>query len=206
MNPITWKCIKNFQSYELSNFFLRNLYISTIYIMKFPNPFFYCVLCILQMLWFHVCWRLMCIFLSFSPSFFNPVCNPPPNSLHSLRSLRSEKPVFELFGCFHADFQPDLHYDAHWSLVRLSPVFGANVTRIPIQLLGSHQRVAGKIKDPLIFCSLRILPTFLPISSTWFASCRWSPIGPGAFNFLCLCSMVSQMTLGLPLMSYRWST
>ena len=48
MNPITWKCIKNFQSYELSNFLLRNLYISTIYIMKFPNPFFYCVLCILQ--------------------------------------------------------------------------------------------------------------------------------------------------------------
>ena len=142
-----------------------------------------------------------CVFFLFFP-LFQPCVQTSPNSLHSLCSLDSlrslRKPVLELFGCFYADFQPDLHYVAHWSLVRLSPVFGANVTRIPIQLLGSHQRVAGKIKDPLIFCSLRILPTFLPISSTWFASCPWSPIGPGAFNFLCLCSMVSQMTLGLP--------
>ena len=55
----------------------------------------------------------------------------------------STRAVLKLFGRFHADFQLGLCHDADWPLVRMSPVFGANVTRIPIQLLGSHQRVTG---------------------------------------------------------------
>ena len=90
--------------------------------------------------------------------FFSPFLYCVPSS-----PLPSTRAVLELFGRFHADFQLDLHHVADWPLVRLSPVFGANVTRIPLQLLGSHQRVTGTC---FILCSLRILPTFSPTSLT----------------------------------------
>ena len=50
---------------------------------------------------------------------------------HYQNKKTSMNPVLEFVGCFHEDFQLDLYYASHRSLVWLSPVFGANASRIP---------------------------------------------------------------------------
>lgn len=79
--------------------------------------------------------------------------------------------VPELLGRLHADLQLDLHHVAHRSLVWLSPVFGANVARIPLQLLGGHQRVTG------IFS----IPQFADFAN----------IFANIFNLICIMSLVA---------------
>ena len=103
------------------------------------------------------CWSLLC-------AFFTCYCLLP-----------STRAVLKLFGRFHADFQLGLCHDADWPLVRMSPVFGANVTRIPIQLLGSHQRVTG------IF-----IFAFLMLQFGEFAN-----IFANIFNLICIMSLVA---------------
>ena len=116
-------------------------------------PYCICIQCVLL----H-----MCIFLP----FFSLYCVPSSPLLPSTRA------VLELFGRFHADFQLDLHHVADWPLVRLSPVFGANVARIPLQLLGSHQRVTGT-----------------PLYSLQFAD--FANIFANIFNLICIMSLVA---------------
>ena len=86
----------------------------------------------------------------------------------------STRAVLKLFGRFHADFQLGLCHDADWPLVRMSPVFGANVTRIPIQLLGSHQRVTG---------------IFKPVHLLQFG--EFANIFANIFNLICIMSLVA---------------
>lgn len=96
-------------------------------------------------------------------------------SFSLLSTLCTGKTVLELLGRVHADLQLDLHHASDRSLVWLSPVFGANVARIPIQLLGGHQRVAGNTVDP-----------FLLLQFADFAN-----IFANIFNLICIMSLVA---------------
>ena len=51
--------------------------------------------------------------------------------------------VYKFVGRLHADLQLDLHDAFDRALVGLSPVSRAHASRIPIQLVGGHQRASG---------------------------------------------------------------